>query len=297
MSDLHNPLFDDEKEFLERKKREYERALRGDVAEIKEKTVQVGKFALAGAGVAGSVWLITRLLGHKKDRPRRFDNESGPSAAPPKSKKNKKGPKDPNAPKSAAASAAVFQEALGFDGEEVDRWPRRGPAGPEPAPFAQDGVHDYEHGPATHEPASTMDEHGADVPSPATHEPDPFEPQPAAPRAPAPPKPKEQPQSRQEAPHARKSILGAGAAETLGTLAKAAWQSETARGLISQAVAAGLAALAGHAAVKSAVEDAQAPKNPDLAARADAAAAGAGAAGPFSSAQPSSSDAPRQHPA
>lgn len=276
MSDLHNPLFDDEKEFLERKKREYERALRGDVAEIKEKTVQVGKFALAGAGVAGSVWLITRLLGHKKNRPRRFDNESGPSAAPPESKKNKKGPKDPNAPKSAAASAAVFQEALGFDGEEVDRWPRRGPAAPEPAPFAHEGIHEH---------------------APATHEPDPFEPQPAAPPRPAPPKPKEQPQNHQEAPHSRKPILGAGATETLGMLAKAAWQSEAARGLLSQAMAAGLAALAGRSAVQSAVKDAQAPKNPDLAARADAAAAGAGAAGPFSSAQPSSSDAPRQHPA
>ena len=74
MSDLHNPLFNDEKEFLEQKKLEYERALRGDVEQIKEKTVQAGKFALTGAGVAGTVWLITRLLGRKKNRPRRFDN-------------------------------------------------------------------------------------------------------------------------------------------------------------------------------------------------------------------------------
>lgn len=265
MSDLHNPLFEDEKEFLEQKKLEYERALRGDVEQIKEKTAQVGRFALTGAGVAGSVWLITRLLGHKKTKPRRFDDEFGPTAGPAEGKKGKKGPKDPNGPKSAAASAAVFQEALGFDEAE---------AGPRPGP--------------------------------AAHEPDPFEPQPAA-AAPTPkpapkaaPEPKEvaQPQGPQKkTPLPRKPLLSPGATETLGTLAKAAWQSEAVRGLLSQALAAGLAALGGRSAVKAAVEEAQAPKNPDLAARADAAAAGAGAAQPFPSAQPSSTDAPRQHPA
>ncbi|TPG64418.1 hypothetical protein [Hymenobacter nivis] len=249
MSDLHNPLFDSEKEFLEQKKLEYERALRGDVEQIKEKTVQVGKVALAGAGLAGSVWLITKLFS-SKPKPRRYANESGP-VTPPKGKKDKKGPRDPNAPKSAAASAAVFQEVLGFDA----------------APAA---------------PA-------------ASHEPDPFEPQPAA----AAPKPAPRPEPAKAAPAKPKeeSWFKSQAAGTLGSLAKAAWQSDVARGLITQAAAAGVAALVGHKAVKSAVEDVQAPKNPDLAARADAAAAGAGAAGPFSSAQPSTPDAPRQHPA
>ncbi|MFD1467859.1 hypothetical protein ACFQ48_06460 [Hymenobacter caeli] len=274
MSDPHNPLFENEKEFLEQKKREYERALRGDVAQIKEKTVQVGKVAAAGAGLAGSVWLITRLLGGKKNRPRRYDNDSGPAAGEPKGKKDKKGPKDPNAPKSAAASAAVFQEVLGFD-EPADKWAPVRPAGPPPAP--------------------------------AAHDPDPFEPQPAAPalpKAPAvkpltPVKPKAA-APKKDAPASgepRGSWLKSAAGSTLGTLVKAAWQSDTARGLITQALAAGVAAVAGHSAVKSAVEDAQAPKNPDLAARADAAAADAGAAGPFPPAQPSSPDAPRQHPA
>ncbi|WP_426058446.1 hypothetical protein [Hymenobacter sp. B1770] len=63
MSDLQNPLFDEEKEFLERKKLEYERALRGDVEEIKEKSVQAGKVALVGAGLVGSVWLIAKAFG------------------------------------------------------------------------------------------------------------------------------------------------------------------------------------------------------------------------------------------
>ncbi|MBF9236035.1 hypothetical protein I2I05_01380 [Hymenobacter sp. BT683] len=70
MSDLQNPLFDEEKEFLERKKLEYERALRGDVEGIKEKSVVAGKVALVGAGLAGSVWLITKAFGSKKKKRR-----------------------------------------------------------------------------------------------------------------------------------------------------------------------------------------------------------------------------------
>jgi len=254
MSDLHNPLFDSEKEFLEQKKLEYERALRGDVEQIKEKTVQAGKMALAGAGLAGSVWLITRIFSSRKPKPRRFANESSP-ASPPKGKKDKKPTPDPNAP----ISAAAFQEALGFNAA---------PAG-----------------------SATQ---------PAAHEPDPFEPQPAAlaPKAVAPqpePAPKKTASANPAVP--KESWFKSEAAGTLGALAKAVWQSDVARGLISQAAAAGIAALVSHKAVKSVVEDAQAPKNPDLAARADAAAAGAGAAGPFFPAQPSTPDAPRQHPA
>lgn len=66
MSELQNPIFDEEKEFLERKKLEYERALRGDVDEIKEKSVAVGKVALVGAGLAGGIWLLTKAFGGKK---------------------------------------------------------------------------------------------------------------------------------------------------------------------------------------------------------------------------------------
>ncbi len=78
MTEPTNPLFEDEKDFLERKKLEYERALRGDVAEIKETTAQAGKVALIGAGVVGGIWLLTKAFGgkskkkkskHKKHRP------------------------------------------------------------------------------------------------------------------------------------------------------------------------------------------------------------------------------------
>jgi hypothetical protein len=62
MTEPTNPLFEDEKDFLERKKLEYERALRGDVEEIKENTVQAGKVALVGAGVIGGIWLLVKAF-------------------------------------------------------------------------------------------------------------------------------------------------------------------------------------------------------------------------------------------
>ncbi len=83
MTEPTNPLFEDEKEFLERKKLEYERALRGDVEEIKETTVQVGKVALVGAGVVGGIWLLSKAFGgrkkkkkHKKQR-QHFEDYAG----------------------------------------------------------------------------------------------------------------------------------------------------------------------------------------------------------------------------
>jgi hypothetical protein len=68
MTEPTNPLFEDEKEFLERKKLEYERALRGDVEEIKENTVQAGKVALVGAGIVGSIWLLRKAFGGGKKK-------------------------------------------------------------------------------------------------------------------------------------------------------------------------------------------------------------------------------------
>jgi len=68
MTEPTNPLFEDEKDFLERKKLEYERALRGDVEEIKETTVQVGKVALVGAGVVGGIWLLSKAFGGKSKK-------------------------------------------------------------------------------------------------------------------------------------------------------------------------------------------------------------------------------------
>jgi len=68
MAELHNPLFENEKEFLERQKLEYERALLGDVDAIKTKTKKASKIALVGAGVVGGVWLIAKAFGGKSDK-------------------------------------------------------------------------------------------------------------------------------------------------------------------------------------------------------------------------------------
>lgn len=84
MAEPTNPLFEDEKEFLERQKLEYERALLGEVDGIKEdikvKTRQVGKYAAIGAGVIGSVWLLSKAFGgpkkYKKYNPKQ-DRELG----------------------------------------------------------------------------------------------------------------------------------------------------------------------------------------------------------------------------
>lgn len=84
MTEPTNPLFEDEKDFLLRKKLEYERALRGDVQEIKEQTVQVGKAALIGAGVVSGVWLLVKAFSgskpkkkHKKHRRPSFEDYAG----------------------------------------------------------------------------------------------------------------------------------------------------------------------------------------------------------------------------
>jgi len=68
MAELTNPLFEEEKEFLERQKLEYERAILGDVEGIKEKTQQVGKYAAIGAGLVGSIWLISKAFGGRKKK-------------------------------------------------------------------------------------------------------------------------------------------------------------------------------------------------------------------------------------
>ncbi len=99
MTEPTNPLFDDEKEFLERKKLEYERALRGDVEVIKEQTVHVGKLALIGAGVASGIWLLTKAFG-------------GGSKAKPKHKKKHKGKHKPQ--------PGSFEDYAGFDGYADD---------------------------------------------------------------------------------------------------------------------------------------------------------------------------------
>ena len=66
MSDLQNPIFENEKEFLERQKQEYKNALLGDVAVIKDQSTEIGKKVLLAGGVLAGVWMATKLLKSKK---------------------------------------------------------------------------------------------------------------------------------------------------------------------------------------------------------------------------------------
>ncbi|HEX8507831.1 MAG TPA: hypothetical protein VF630_20890 [Hymenobacter sp.] len=146
MSDLQNPLFEEEKEFLERKKLEYERALRGDVEQIKEKSTKAGKVALVGAGLAGGIWLITKAFGGKKRKKRygkrsddqyaSYDPDFDPNEDPERddvdqdqdldngfgaeyfTAGNGKRYKSKTNYKSAAASAQVFQSQLDQDPDD-----------------------------------------------------------------------------------------------------------------------------------------------------------------------------------
>ena len=137
MSELQNPIFDEEKEFLERKKLEYERALRGDVDHIKEQSATVGKVALVGAGLAGTVWLISKAFGGKKQRP---DDKPRPDGRPDgKGKGKEKGqPKDKR--KSAAASAMVFMDHFEDGDHEFGGGVSRPQPGPQSTPLAAQPV-------------------------------------------------------------------------------------------------------------------------------------------------------------
>ena len=110
MSELQNPLFDDEKEFLERKKLEYERALRGDVDHIKEQSVVVGKVALVGAGLAGGIWLISKAFGGKKRKKKRAEHADDEHEGEHYEAANGKRHKGAEPRKSAAASAQIFED-------------------------------------------------------------------------------------------------------------------------------------------------------------------------------------------
>ncbi len=83
MAEPTNPIFEDEKEFLERQKQEYERALIGEVDGLKEdikektqqikvKTQQIGKYVAVGAGALGGVWLVSKLVGKAFGGPKTY---------------------------------------------------------------------------------------------------------------------------------------------------------------------------------------------------------------------------------
>lgn len=294
MSELQNPIFDEEKEFLERKKLEYERALRGDVEHIKEQSATVGKVALVGAGLAGTVWLITKAFGGKKHR--HPEGKHRPDGKP--KGKEKAEPKDKR--KSAAASAMVFMDHF----EDGDHEFGKGVAPLSPKP---------ESAPRAAQPVGAL---GHPAPHPAEKAPAPKPTPPPAPKAtdkPAPPRPAPtKPASVEEDPfqdlpyddsrrlptsHAfddgdHKAPKGVptpamaeaprhSVARVVGSVLQQFLQSDTGKVLVAQAGALALAAV-----TKKAGEFFPADKNADLAASSDAQPA-PDAAAPVASSAPS----------
>ena len=68
MSDLQNPIFEDEKELLERQRLEYKNALLNDVSALKDQTSQVGKGALLLGGALAGVWIVSKIISGGKKR-------------------------------------------------------------------------------------------------------------------------------------------------------------------------------------------------------------------------------------
>jgi hypothetical protein len=66
MSELNNPLFEDQKEFLERQKQEYKNALLSDVHDLKTQSQKVGKTLLIAGGALAGIWMVRTLFGSKK---------------------------------------------------------------------------------------------------------------------------------------------------------------------------------------------------------------------------------------
>jgi hypothetical protein len=66
MSETINPLFDSERELLERQKEEYKNALMGDVDQIKTQSQQIGKKVAIAGGVLAAGLLLKSLIGGKK---------------------------------------------------------------------------------------------------------------------------------------------------------------------------------------------------------------------------------------
>lgn len=78
MSELNNPLFEDQKEFLERQKQEYKNALLNDVTELKQQSQKVGKTLLIAGGALAGVWLVSSMFRGKKKSSKRLKAPQAP---------------------------------------------------------------------------------------------------------------------------------------------------------------------------------------------------------------------------
>src|SRR5437899_4887070 len=62
MDELQNPVFENEREFLEHQEQEYKNALLRDVEIIKDHSEEIGKKVLLAGGVIAGVWLLSKLI-------------------------------------------------------------------------------------------------------------------------------------------------------------------------------------------------------------------------------------------
>ncbi|PKV67147.1 hypothetical protein [Pontibacter ramchanderi] len=82
MSEITNPLFDNERELLERQKEEYKKALMGDVDQIKTQSQQIGKkVAIAGGVLVAGLLLRSLFSGGKKKVKKLKNKKAGKKSA------------------------------------------------------------------------------------------------------------------------------------------------------------------------------------------------------------------------
>jgi hypothetical protein len=78
MSELNNPLFEDQKEFLERQKQEYKNALLSDVTDLKQQSQKVGKTLLIAGGALAGLWVVSSMFRGKKKTDKRLKAGKAP---------------------------------------------------------------------------------------------------------------------------------------------------------------------------------------------------------------------------
>ncbi|MHC2990812.1 hypothetical protein OB13_04155 [Pontibacter sp. HJ8] len=75
MSEIKNPLFDNERDLLERQKEEYKKALMGDVDQIKSQGQQIGKKVAIAGGVLIAGLLLRSLFGGGKKKSKKVKKQ------------------------------------------------------------------------------------------------------------------------------------------------------------------------------------------------------------------------------
>jgi hypothetical protein len=76
MSETMNPLFDNERELLERQKEEYKKALMGDVDQIKTQGQQIGKKVAIAGGILVAGLLIRSMFGDSKKKSKKLKQKA-----------------------------------------------------------------------------------------------------------------------------------------------------------------------------------------------------------------------------